>query len=256
LTLRRLATYTRGRLALALLATGFATVLLSYGLTTVLVPIYGTFDLRGWLLLSGGIFLSSVFFFFAGLLFAICLLRGHNWLKARVFERAIDANEFHPLEIVATCAALNVALFTIAYFLHLRDLLVLLFPPLRMIAELLPRSYGDLLSTNFGWSRPLFLLIPGAIGPAIVYSIRRSRHEGSARGETIFEVLQLLVYLSVILLAVVLTNPSSFSDAPRTLYWIEVGWILFPAGFGGVGFQLLVEVFRAIWKETGMQHIT
>jgi len=221
---------------LILLLAGLGAALLDYALSLVFEPFYGPFDWRGWLLSGSSIFLAAVAFFYAGPPFAIYILRGHKWLKMRVFDKAIDAEGTCPLEICFACTAFNFALFTIAYLLPLRKLLVALLPPLQTIADLIPSSYGDIVGANFLW-----LFIPVAIGPGIVYSVRWFRHEGSERGETMVEVLQILVYVSVALPLIVGMNPGSFSGSSLLLYGNIVGVILFPGSIGGVGVLLLLE---------------
>jgi hypothetical protein len=223
-------------IALILLLAGYGGALLSYALLLLFEPVLGAFDWRLWLLAGSFIFLVSIVFFFAGPFFAIHALRAHRWLKVNIFDKSIDPDSFLPLEISVTCIALNFALFTIAFFLPLRELLVALLPPLQTIAELIPGSYEQVAGINFIW-----LFVPVAIAPTIVYALRWLRRESSERGETVIEILQVVFYVSLALPFIVVLNPSSFSGSSLRLYLNILGVILLPGSIGGVGVLVVLQ---------------
>lgn len=167
-----------------------------------------------------------------------CLLASlaNSFARGSVLEKAIDAEAFYPLETGFTCTAFNFALFTIAYLLPLRRLVLALFPPLQTIAELIPSSFGDLTLTNVS-----AVFIPVALGPALVHSVRWLRHEGSERGETIVEILRLLVYVFVILPFLAWANQGSFLGSSLLVYVVIVAVVLLPGSIGGFGVLLLLE---------------
>lgn len=169
------------------------------------------------------------------------LLQVHKRLKTRVFDKAIDVDATYPLEICLACAALNFALFTIAYVLPLRDLLVDLLPPLQAVSQLIPTSYQDLFRSP---ASTVWLFIPSALGPSIVYSVRWFRRDGSDRGDTIMELLQVLVYAAVLLALLCWLSPNSIPNLTLEPYWLILFLVLLPGTMGGVGMLLLLSSSR------------
>jgi hypothetical protein len=189
------------------------------------------------LIISGCmLFGLAVWFFFLGPVVGINLVRVHELLKSRVFEKALDPSSFHILEMCLTAVLLNSALLTLGYLLPFRELLVSVAPPLQTIQSLLPNSLADVIQGNF-----LLFFLPVSFGPALIYTVRWFREKGSERGGTMFEVLQILVYIAVGVAILAWWNQRSLSGSSLIFYSNLLFVITLPGSIGGVGLFALIE---------------
>lgn len=223
---------TRG-IGVLLLGIGLVLAILGYAMS-LLTSQYGPYFFKWADVIESGIaiFGITVALYLAGIPIAVNLVRAHEKIKTRIFEKSIDTATFSIYEAGLVAMILNVSLFAILYLLPIRELFISLVPPLETIQTYIPTTYLQLMQIN-----SVIFLSAVAPGPSILFAIRRFREKGSSRGHGLIEFFQVLSYATVILVVISWYNRGTSSD---TAYAFEVFQnilitFVLPGSIGGAG---------------------
>jgi hypothetical protein len=162
----------------------------------------------------------------------------HRRLASYSYQTSLDTSDFPLGAIIATNLMLNATFFTIVCLLTLRDILDSV-PMLKIVEGLVPAISPLLLSStgNFLFAA-FFVAFPG---PALVFGVRRLRKNDINRGKNVFEFLQVLFYVSLLLVILVWhsgTAPSGIKIEGYARMFMD---LFLPGNLGGGALLVLMS---------------
>jgi len=170
----------------------------------------------------------------------------HEFLRLRLFHSILDQEEPSISQVIIVSVLLNFSFFTLAYTTSLRESIIAVIPILASVRMMLPSSAIDLFQTlarisleNVGLSYFVAALVFCPLGPSLVLGARWERRKRAVRLTKLFEFLQILVYLSVILLVYSIIRGVPPSEASLDVYVNLLIMIVLPGTTGGIGLILM-----------------